>query len=101
MLGTKFNMFCSPHPNGIWIRDARFIVLGPRISPVGNDRQNANRFSNERARFIRTDCSDLDEFGIGYNVGGDVQSYVLFERRFFPEVDEERFILVDRFTFRL
>jgi len=34
MLGTKFNMFCSPHPKGIWIKEAKFIVLGPKISPV-------------------------------------------------------------------
>jgi len=36
MLGTKFNMFCSPHPNGILINEAKFIVLGPKMSPVTN-----------------------------------------------------------------
>jgi hypothetical protein len=33
ILGTKFSMFCSPHPNGILIRLARFGMLGPSILP--------------------------------------------------------------------
>jgi len=33
IFGTKFSMFCSPHPNGILIRLARFGMLGPSTSP--------------------------------------------------------------------
>uniref|UniRef100_A0A8D8LH07 Uncharacterized protein n=1 Tax=Cacopsylla melanoneura TaxID=428564 RepID=A0A8D8LH07_9HEMI len=36
MLGTKFSMFCSPHPNGILIKLARLGMLGPRMSPTAD-----------------------------------------------------------------
>jgi hypothetical protein len=34
MFGTKLSIFCSPHPNGIFINFDRFGILGPNISPI-------------------------------------------------------------------
>lgn len=36
MFGTKFNIFCSPQPDGILIKFAKFKMLGPKISPNKN-----------------------------------------------------------------
>lgn len=35
MFGAKLIMFCSPQPYGIWIRESRPLMDGPRMSPVG------------------------------------------------------------------
>lgn len=33
MFGAKWIMFCSPQPYGIWIRESRPLMEGPRMSP--------------------------------------------------------------------
>lgn len=59
-----------------------------------------NRVGFEKPE-LHTDSSDFDKFGIGNDIGRNVQGYVPGERSIFSEIDEERLVLMDRFSFRL
>jgi len=109
MFGTKFNIFCSPQPNGIFIKFAKFGMLGPKMSPANQQRINRRSLKKKGGlkgglkllMSVITNCGYLYILGTWHDIARYVDGDICACLINVSQIEKHRFISILRFSFSL